>query len=125
MISTFESQALKINKTIIYTGIVLIGCGFFVWYGIANANQYWHVILSSGILYLLISELQLLGWTHKKQGAFVKIPISLALVSNIFLAFIIMFKVPILALKPYIIASIIASLAVLVYGVYFHKQKIN
>ncbi len=115
----------KLEKLLIYTGIGLIMGALIVFFGWFGTSRLWHVIIGIGVIYLLMVELQLLGWTHIKQNILIKLTFAIALVANLFLAYIFLFKIPIIALKPFIFGASILSILSLFYGIYYYQPKVQ
>jgi hypothetical protein len=114
---------IKLERILIFIGFLIAGLGFITFFGLFNANLIWNISIAIGIVYLLMIELQLLGWTDLKQNIRVKITFAIALVSNFFLAYIFLFKVPTLTFKPFIYIAAILSVLALFYGVYIYQSK--
>jgi uncharacterized protein with PQ loop repeat len=113
----------KVLKLLTYFGISICSIGFIIWYGFLNTYVFWHFALGLGVLFLLMIELQFLGWTKKKQGLLIKVPILMALMANLFIAFILFFKVDLATLKPFIFASVAISVLCLFFGLYYYQSR--
>ncbi|MFK8038004.1 MAG: hypothetical protein AB8B74_06930 [Crocinitomicaceae bacterium] len=114
-----------LEKLLFYIGLSLILCAFVIFFGLFGTGMLWHVIISAGIIYLLMVELQLLGWTDIKQSILIKITFAIALLSNLFLAYIFLFKVSTLSLKPIIFSASALSIISLFYGLYIYQVKVQ
>lgn len=113
----------NLQTRLVYLGFSILFLGFFVWYNIFTASIFWHILIGTSVLFLLAVELQLLGWTKTKQPLLVKLIFLLSILSNLFLAFILFFKVALLSLYPIIIGACVISILVLFYGLYIRKPN--
>lgn len=114
-----------LEKRLVYTGISLIIGALIIFFGWFGSSVLWHIIIGGSIIYLLLIELQLLGWTNNKQSIFVKIIFAIAFISNLFLASLFLFKIPIAFLKPLIFSASIFSILALFYGLYYYQPNLN
>ena len=113
----------KFKRMLIFAGFSVILVGFITFFGIFNTYAFWNITVSLAILYLLMIELQLIGWTDVKQSIKVKITFAMALVSNLFLAYIFMFKISNHSLLTFIYTAGLTSIAMLFYGIYFYQPE--
>lgn len=113
----------RLEKLLFYVGFSLIISAFIIFFGWFGASILWHTLIGAGVIYLLMVELQLLGWTNIKQSILIKITFGIALVSNIFLASIFLFKMPAISLKPLIFSATTLSILCLFYGIYHYQPK--
>ncbi len=123
LIAYCKTCPLKLERILVFTGFLIILFGFITFMGFFNANLIWNISISLAIIYLLMIELQLIGWTDIKQSISVKITFLLALVSNAFLAYIFIFKIPRQELIILLYSASFVSILMLFYGIYFYQSK--
>ena len=123
LISYCSTCPLQLQKRLLWVGLTIIALGAIIWFNLFNTSKYWNILIGIAVLYLCAIEVQLLGWSINKQKILIKFILLLALLSNLFVAFILFFKVPLLVLNPFIISSCIISIFVLFFGLYLYPTK--
>lgn len=73
--------------------------------------------MAISIIYLLIIQLNILGWAKQNHSFLLKIAFTIILLSNLFLASVFMFKINLYVLRPYLIATVMISIVFLIIGV--------
>ncbi len=107
----------KIKLSIIIIGFLLIGFSFLVFFDVISFISQWNLLIGLSIIYLLIIQLNILGWAKENHSFLLKIAFTIILISNLFLASVFLFKINIYALRPYLIATTIISIAFLIIGI--------
>jgi len=113
----------NIKKILVYTGLGLIVFAALIIFNILAFNQFWNVLVGLSILFLLAIELQLLGWSMKKQPFTSILMLCLSLLSNLFIATLFFFKLSFYFLTPFIYISGVVSMLIFFYGLYFYQPK--
>ncbi|MFK8045515.1 MAG: hypothetical protein AB8B72_08465 [Crocinitomicaceae bacterium] len=111
------------KKLITTAGLITIAFSFIILYGFFGLSEFWHILLGFTILLVLLVELQMLGWTAKKQGIVTKLTFLIALLSNSFLAFVFIFKISLHNIKPLLVIACLLSILSLFYGLFFYQSK--
>ncbi|PZE17933.1 hypothetical protein DNU06_04760 [Putridiphycobacter roseus] len=118
-----HSIPVPIKKLLVYTGFSLIGYALLVLFNVLSFEKAWFILIGLSILFLLAIELQLLGWTIKQQPFYMVILIALSLLSNLFIAFLFLFKLSFPVLIPFVYLSGTISMLIFFYGLYFYQPK--
>jgi hypothetical protein len=107
----------KIKTSIILLGFILIGFSFFVFFDIISFISKWNLLIGLSVIYLLIIQLNILGWARENHSFLLKIAFTIILISNLFLASIFFFRLNIYSLRPFLIGTILISIVFLIIGV--------
>jgi len=107
----------KVKVSIIILGFILIAFSVFVFFDIISFISKWNLLIGLSILYLLIIQLNILGWAKENHSFLLKIAFAIILMSNLFLASVFFFKLNIFTLRPYILGTTLASILFLIIGV--------
>ena len=77
----------------------------------------WNELIGITIIYLLIIQLNILGWSKKEHSFLLKIAFFVILICNLFLAFVYFFKIDVFNIRPFLIITVILSVLFLIIGV--------
>ncbi len=107
----------KIKASIIILGFLLIGFSVFVFFDFISFISKWNFLIGLSVIYLLIIQLNILGWAKENHSFLLKIAFAIILITNLFLSTVFFLKLNIYALRPYLIGTTIISVAFLVLGI--------
>jgi len=116
------SKASRITITsfgiglLIYFGLVLFSTSF--------SNQIYNLIGLS-ILFLMLIQLNILGWSKQNHSIGIKLLFLFSLLSNLFISSIFFFSIDLYEIKPFLISSILISFSLLIVGIIIHNKKVN
>jgi len=102
--------------------ILLLTFAFLTIYDVINFIAYWHILIGVTLFYLMIIQLNLIGWSHNEHTLFQKILFLLMLISNLFLVSLFLFKINLYIFQPLFVAATITALVSLLLG-YFIQNK--
>jgi len=108
-------QSIKIS--IIIVGFILITFSAFVFFDIISFISKWHILIGLSVVYLLIIQLNILGWAKENHSFLLKVAFTIILISNLFLASIFFLKLNVYTLRPYLIGTTIVSILFLILGI--------
>lgn len=89
--------------------LVLLTFAFLTIYDIINFIAYWHILIGVTLFYLMIIQLNLIGWSHNKHTLFQKILFLLMLLSNLFLVSLFLFKINLYVFQPVLVTATIVA----------------
>ncbi len=107
----------KIKASIIILGFALIIFSIFVFFDFISFISKWNFLIGLSVIYLLIIQLNILGWAKENHSFLLKIAFAIILISNLFLASVFFFKLNTYTLRPYLIGTTIISILFLILGI--------
>lgn len=107
----------SLKTVIIYVSASLITFASLAIFDIITFSSLWHILLGLTIIFLLIIQLNILGWAQEKHSLILKLAFFVVLISNLFLATVFLFKIDFYTFRPIIIGTTITSIVFLLVGV--------
>jgi hypothetical protein len=107
----------NLKTIIIYMSIGLMTFASLTIFDIIAFSNLWHILLGITIVFLLIIQLNILGWSQEKHSLILKLAFFIVLISNLFLATVFLFKIDFYTFKPILIGTTITSVLFLLVGV--------
>lgn len=92
---------------------------------IRSLSPYWNTIIGLSIIFLMVVQLNILGWSKSRHHFSTKLLFLLSLISNLFLSSIFFFKIDFYEIKPFFILSILISASLLLLGVFIQTKKLS
>ncbi|MBN4072699.1 hypothetical protein JYT74_01535 [Crocinitomix catalasitica] len=122
-VQAFCPNRNKMAKTGIFAlGSLLLLLGALVCFNLIDFLSSINWLISLGIIFLMLVQLQLLGW-GSKTGSIIKISSLLIILSNIFLAIFFITKMEYADLEIWIHGSILCSLIAFIIGLLFVSKS--
>lgn len=113
-----------IQKQIIYASLALITFAFLVFYNILSFSNLWNIAVGFGVIFLMVIQLQINGWSLQKQSLISKIIFAFILIANLFISVVFFLKLNFYQLEwPLYLSSLISILSIF-YGYIFYQNKL-
>ena len=123
VISFTNKTSIRILRLITLFDLILIVFSGLILFDIISFSDSWHIILGISILYILIIQLTILGWSNDKHTILHKILFLIVLLTDLFLASIFLFKLDVFELQPLIMTSLIISGLFLFVSTFINSKK--
>ena len=116
-------------KPIVFKLITIFGCLLIIFLVSilfsSDLLKLWELFFGLNLLFILIIQLNILGWSKPKHHILYKTLFFLAIVTNTFLASIFFFNISLSELKPIILIAIITSFVIFIIGVTTKKEPLT
>jgi hypothetical protein len=118
-VQAFCPESKKMTKMVIYSlAAILVTAGALVAYGLIDFSSSVNWVISLGIIFMMLVQLQLLG-AGSKGGSITKIASLLLILSNLFLAVFFITEMENPEMEIWIHAAVLCSLAAFLLGLIF------
>ena len=118
----------KLSKNTLYVitslGIFIIIFSLLILFS-KHMVELWNILLSVFIIFLLMIQLNTLGWSITNHHFLIKILFLISLISNLFLASVFLLKLGIYEIKPYFTAALLISFIIQMIGVFIQNKTSN
>lgn len=118
-----NKTSLRTLRIITFLNLILITFSGLILFDTIPFTSSWHIIIGITMLYILVLQLTILGWTNDNHTILHKVLFLIILLTNLFLASVFLFKIDVYQLQPLILVSVLVSAIFLIASTYINSKK--